>query len=320
MAKDLFANLDLNLLKTLSVLAQEGNMRRASERLHVTQPAVSQALKKLRHHFGDELFVRTPSGMQPTSFTSDLMEDIEPVLDELSAALNRGQIFRPEDIDRAIHLVLAPHMAGYLSTRLFRAIRAESPQAELHLHAWSEESIASLAKGEQLLGLNALLETLPTEISGMELADDHYTVYVRENHPLLGRKDHITLSDLDGVEIASLIVPDFNTRVTYIERVLRANGYAARVGFRSAQSSAVTDVLHSTDMVYGASSFIDPANLVGLRALDIKINDQYLNRPVTAYFHRKNRNSPLVAWLLDLLRGLLQPQRAAPGPVAAGNI
>ena len=45
MARDLFATLDLNLLKTLSVLAQENNMRRAAERLYVTQPAVSQALK-----------------------------------------------------------------------------------------------------------------------------------------------------------------------------------------------------------------------------------------------------------------------------------
>ena len=306
MAKDLFANLDLNLLKTLSVLVQEGNMRRASERLHVTQPAVSQALKKLRHHFGDELFVRTPSGMQPTSFTSDLMEDVEPLLDELSSALNRGQTFRPQDIDRAIHIVLAPHMTGYLSTRLFRAIRAESPQAELHLHAWSVESIAALAKGEQLLGLNAPLEALPKEISRMELADDHYTIYVREDHPLLGRKEIVTLSDLDGVEIASLIVPDFNSQVTHIERVLRGNGYSARVGFRSAQSSAVTDILRSTDMVYGASSFIDPGDLEGLRSLDVKINDQYLNRPVTAYFHRKNRNSPLVAWLLGLLQNQLQ--------------
>ena len=306
MAKDLFANLDLNLLKTLSVVAQEGNMRRASERLHVTQPAVSQALKKLRHHFDRDLFVRTPTGMQPTSFTIELMEDVAPLLDDLSMALNRGQTFRPEAIDRAIHLVLAPHMAGFLSTRLFRAIRAESPQAEVHLHAWSVESIALLVNGEQLLGLTAPLEALPKELSGLELADDHYTVYVREGHPLLGERHSIDLSDLDGVEIASLIIPEFNTRMTHIERLLRSNGFSARVGFRSALTSAVTETLRSTDMVYGASSFIDPAELKGLRALDVKINDQFLNYPVTAYFHRRNRNSPLVDWLLGLCRDQLQ--------------
>ena len=76
MARDLFATLDLNLLKTLSVLAQENNMRRAAERLFVTQPAVSQALKKLRYHFEDELFIRTPNGMQATSFTDKLVGDV----------------------------------------------------------------------------------------------------------------------------------------------------------------------------------------------------------------------------------------------------
>ena len=98
MAGDLFATLDLNLLKTLSVLAQENNMRRAAERLYVTQPAVSQALKKLRNHFGNELFVRTPTGLQPTSFTNDLMQRLQPILDELSSTLNEGEAFDPGQV------------------------------------------------------------------------------------------------------------------------------------------------------------------------------------------------------------------------------
>lgn len=58
MAKDLFHTLDLNLLKTFMVLMQERNMRKASQRLFVSQPAISQALQKLRNHFDDELFVK----------------------------------------------------------------------------------------------------------------------------------------------------------------------------------------------------------------------------------------------------------------------
>ncbi|GAM76858.1 transcriptional regulators [Vibrio ishigakensis] len=62
MAKDRFANLDLNLLRTFLVLSQELNMRKASVRLNVSQPAISQALQRLRHHFDDELFVKVRSG------------------------------------------------------------------------------------------------------------------------------------------------------------------------------------------------------------------------------------------------------------------
>lgn len=63
MAKDRFANLDLNLLRTFLVLFQELNMRKASVRLNVSQPAISQALQRLRHHFDDELFVKVRSGL-----------------------------------------------------------------------------------------------------------------------------------------------------------------------------------------------------------------------------------------------------------------
>ena len=304
-AKDLFTTLDLNLLKTLSVLVQERNMRRASGRLYVTQPAVSQALKKLRHHFGDELFVKTPTGLQPTSFTLDLMEKVEPLLDELSTALNEGEAFNPAGIDYPVRIALAPQMLYYLSARLFFAIRKKAPQVEIHLESWNTETLGDIVKSELLLGLNVDVEASPAEIVRQKLADDHYTAYVREDHPVLGDRKTISLEHLDGIEIAALIVPDFNTRVTHIERLLKSNGYRARVGFRSASPAAVTEVIRSTDMVYGASSYIDPRELKGLRALDVKINNQQLSFPVTAFYHRKNRNNPQVLWLQNLVQELL---------------
>lgn len=304
-AKDLFATLDLNLLKTLSVLAAEGNMRRASERLHVTQPAVSQALKRLRHHFGDELFVKTPGGLQATSYTVAMMEKIEPILDSLSTTLNQGEVFDPADIRHAVRIALAPHLAEFLCARLFCAIRKAAPEAEIHLDSWNSESLRDVVKGELILGVNVDVEDSPSEIVRTSLADDHYTAYVRKGHPVLGKRKTVTLEDLDGVEIAALIIPDFNTRVTHIERLLKSNGYRARVGFRSSLPSAVTEVTRKTDMVYGASSFIDPGELRGLRALDVKINNQHLNFPVTAFCHRKNGKNPQVLWLQNLVRELL---------------
>lgn len=306
MARDLFATLDLNLLKTLSILAQEQNMRRAAERLFVTQPAVSQALKKLRHHFGDELFVKTPSGLQPTSFTTGLMDRVEPVLDSLSAALNEGESFDPAAIDRHIRVVLAPHLVQFLSARLFRSIHGDAPDVELGLDTWSANSLADLVKGEYLLGVSLPIENVPAEVDTLQLADDYFTIYVREGHPRFGGRDSLELKELDGVEVAALTIPGFNVRVAEIERAMKSNKLQARVRFRSAEPSAVTDVVRATDMVYGASSYIGQDALAGLRALNIRVNDRLLNRPVTAYFHRKNRNSPLLGWLLQQVSSLLE--------------
>lgn len=306
MARDLFATLDLNLLKTLSVLAQENNMRRAAERLYVTQPAVSQALKKLRHHFGDELFIKTPTGLQPTSFTNSLMERVEPILDELSSTLNEGEAFDPALIDRPLRVVMAPHMGHFLSAGLCRAIRSGAPDAEIYFDNWSSHSLADIAKGEFLLGISVPLGSVPGEIASQELADDYFRMYVREDHPVFGKKDIVTLAELDGAEIAALIIPDFNARVAHIERIMKSNGLEARVGFRSAVPSAVAGVVRSSDMIYGASSYIDPRELDGLRAIKVKVGEQFMNYPVSAYFHRKNNKSPLLAWLLGLISDLLE--------------
>ncbi len=94
MAKDLFATLDLNLLRTFLILSQELNMRKASERLFVSQPAISQALQKLRNHFDDELFIKVHHGLKATPFSEELAENIHPYLDGLSSILNKSENFR----------------------------------------------------------------------------------------------------------------------------------------------------------------------------------------------------------------------------------
>lgn len=81
MNKGLYQSLYLNLLRTFLILSQELNMRKASERLRVSQPAISQALVKLRNHFDDELFVKVPRGLKPTHKAS-----IELKLDLISNA------------------------------------------------------------------------------------------------------------------------------------------------------------------------------------------------------------------------------------------
>mgnify|MGYP001548621463 CR=1 FL=1 len=305
MARDVFATLDLNLLRTLRVLHQEENMRRAAERMFVTQPAVSQALKKLRHHFSDELFIKTPTGLKPTSFTDDLMDNVGPLLDSLSSTLNQGETFDPAEIDLDIRIALAPHMISFLSSRLFSDIRKEAPGAEVRIEAWTSETLDNLAKGDLHLGISLEVADLPGELVSESLSDDFYRVYVREGHPVLGNKSNLKLKDLDGCEIAALLVPDFNYQETHIERIMKANGYRATVGFRCSMSSSVTEVLRSSDMVYGASSFIDPGELKGLRTLNLRVKNQQLNYPVTAYYHRRNRKNPLTRWLTGLVTGRL---------------
>jgi DNA-binding transcriptional LysR family regulator len=71
-----FRTLDLNLLRVFDVVMAEGSITRAAQRLAMTQPAVSNALKRLRDSLGEDLLTRAPRGVQPTAFGETLWPQV----------------------------------------------------------------------------------------------------------------------------------------------------------------------------------------------------------------------------------------------------
>src|SRR5689334_3220716 len=86
-----FLNLDLNLLRVFDAVMTESNLTRAADRLATTQPAVSNALKRLRSVVGDELFIRTAHGVKPTPRAEDLRPAVRLALATLEAAFGANQ-------------------------------------------------------------------------------------------------------------------------------------------------------------------------------------------------------------------------------------
>ena len=82
-----FRTLDLNLLRVYDVVMTEGNITRAAERLAMTQPAVSNALKRLRDSIGEDLLTRAPRGVKPTAFGEALWPQVNLALAQLRQAL-----------------------------------------------------------------------------------------------------------------------------------------------------------------------------------------------------------------------------------------
>lgn len=306
MAKDLYLKLDLNLLRTFVILSQELNMRKASERLFVSQPAISQALLKLRNHFEDELFVKTRHGLKPTAFGEELMDSINPVMDELSSTLNCSQDFDPADLEGSIRIALAPHILTYLSSKLFHAIRKDAPNVDVHLLNWSPTTLEDLNKGEIAIGVNFDIHHAPKELIRKKVGDDTFIVYVRKDHPI--KKDVISPKDVKGYEMANLIIPDWNSNTSQAERVMKSHGLSVRIGFRSELPMAVLDVVRHTDMVYPSTTFVPERELRELRGMKVTIEGNDITFPVIAYYHQKNKRNPTTLWLHKLINQLLQKE------------
>jgi len=91
------SSFDLNLFVIMNSIYTEGSLTKAAEVVGITQPAVSNALSRLREKFDDELFVRTGSGMVPTQKTENIIKDIQNALQLMQKSVNEPDEFDPAD-------------------------------------------------------------------------------------------------------------------------------------------------------------------------------------------------------------------------------
>ncbi|OEF09083.1 LysR family transcriptional regulator [Vibrio genomosp. F10] len=298
MAKDLFYQLDLNLLRTFLVLSQELNMRRTSERLHVSQPAISQALQKLRHHFDDELFVKVHRGLQPTAFSENLANTVTPHLDGLSIAINQLNEFDPAKIEQKITVAIPPILLGNLSGPLFLKMKKLAPHAEIELSSWSQSTPDDIRNGHTLLGVQYDVD-LSKEVYSTKLASVEARIIVRQEHPI--KKKTADMHDFIGYEHASIISRGWNDQFSHAVTVMKEHGLEAHVGFRSDLLTAVIDVTQHTDMIMPHINLFPIEEHPNLRSIIPTINGKVFSVDIFSHFHKRNRQSALVQWLHSLI-------------------
>lgn len=308
MAKDLFYSLDLNLLRTFLVLSQELNMRKASQRLFVSQPAISQALQKLRNHFDDELFVKVPKGLEPTPFAQQLAMSITPHLDGIAKELSQVDTFDPKKLSGSIKIAVAPIVLTSLSGSLFLRLREQAPNCTIELIGWQRSTFEDINKGEVLLAVN--LEVASQQnISQQKLVELTAKVIVRKEHPI--NKKQVTALDMEPYPIASVITPGWNDNFVLAADIMRAEGLKPEVGFRSEFVMAVVDVIQHTDFFLPHSNLFPIQNYPSLKALDVTVKGETFHHSVYSFYHTKYRQSPLIDWLHQQIKYVLNQQISA---------
>ncbi|GAK83988.1 transcriptional regulators LysR family [Vibrio ponticus] len=307
MNKDLFFSLDLNLLRTFRVLSQERNMRKASQRLFVSQPAISQALQKLRHHFDDELFVKVHGGLEPTPFAIDLANAIAPHLDGLASTLNQNDEFDPASLTQSLKIAVSPIVLSCLSGTLYQRLQEQAPNCTLELVAWTKTTFSELQNDDVLLGVNYELEC-PKQVYPRKLSELTSYVIVREGHPV--NKEIINAKDMQGFDIASIITPGWNDQFSLAAEVMKREGIEAKVKFRTEFTMAAVEVITHSDLFMPHSDLFPIQHYPQLRAMLAHVNGEPFRYPVFAYYHGKYRHDPMVNWLYQQTLHVIQQQIA----------
>lgn len=181
-----FKGLDLNLLVTLDVLIEERSVSRAAERLHLSQPAVSAALAKLRDYFNDSLLESQGKRMVPTAYAMQLHPVLAEVLGNVDRMIIQARHFDPATSDRWFHVCLSDYLSTVLFPRLMPLLQSHAPHIRLELLPPSEQALELLEQGEIDVALLPQENCLPDHPAEL-LFEERFVVAGWSSNPLLAR-------------------------------------------------------------------------------------------------------------------------------------
>ncbi|WP_092004792.1 LysR family transcriptional regulator [Polaromonas sp. OV174] len=235
--------LDFNLLLDLDALLREGSVVGAARVLHLSAPAMSRRLTRLREAIGDPLFVPAGRGLVPTQRALALRERVRAAIEEV-----RG-VFTPDAVDfsrleRTLTLHTNDGFAGAWATRLACAMAAEAPGVSLHFIPRADKSREALRNGAIDLDIG-VVKSAEAEIYSEPLFRAAFVGVVRENHPLLSQRTGEAVSAQDFVAWPHISTLPRGSAAGHLDAALKALGLRRRVaivapGFQAALAMAAT--------------------------------------------------------------------------------
>lgn len=295
------ADVDLNLLRVFDAILTEGSVVRAAAQLHLSPPAVSRSLGRLRKALDDPLFIRSGRDLVPTARAVELRSDVRGALEGALSVLKPAAEIQPQNWTRRFIVTAGDVLVVAAGTKLVEQVQADAPGVDIDFLPDAQESeLLCLGRSDLDLGV---APTGQVEIESEPLFVDEYVVVVRAGHRLT--KQALTPKRYaEGQHLS-------------VSRKGRANGPVddalAKLGLGRTRVSTVPSFLVAAHMLAGsnlvglmprsAAETIAPA--LGLQALPFSSMRIELDLPqvtISQSWHIRNSNDPASLWLRDHVR------------------
>jgi DNA-binding transcriptional LysR family regulator len=300
-----FRTLDLNLLRVFDAVMAEHSLTRAAQRLAMTQPAVSHALKRLREALGEELFVRQAFGMKPTSRAEGLWPEVRAALDRLRGVLDPSD-YQPERDDYTFRIAMADATAALILPPLVAQLEQVGALANVHvLPLTTRDPRALLEQGEADFALGYFPQAVSALQSQGSMAAIHqhrlyeseYVCVMRRGHPLAD-----TELDLDCYCAAHHLLVSFSGRAHgFVDESLTALGRSRRIVLTVNQFFTAGRVVAQSDLLT-----VLPASFVEATGYKQQLIERPLPMPlarvhVDMLWHLRNDARSAQRWMRERL-------------------
>lgn len=296
-----FASLDLNLLRVFDAIMGTRNLTAGGERVNLSQPAMSNALLRLRAHFDDPLFVRSGHGMTPTDLASAIAGPIHEALETLDRSLRMQAKFDATKSDREFHicttdvggLVLLP----YLLIRLGRA----APGIRLRVGQYPMREVRdAFLTGDLDLAIGYMPE-LNSGIYQQRLFEETYVVIARGKHPRVRERPDLA----HFIAESHIVVQSPGTGHSHLREVLEAS--KCRIQLEVRDFACAPLIVSTTDLIASVPSRLAA---VSEKPLNLRVYPHPLDLPsfaIRQFWHERNHHDAANIWLRHQLLDLFGP-------------
>ena len=240
--------LDTYLLRVLQALLTEQSVSRTALLMGQSQPAISNALRRLRHITGDQILLRGKSGMIPTARGEELLSYANEALAAIERIANPPVEFDPAVSEREFHIAAPDYLDAVFLPNIAERLRREAPHTKLIVHPISNyANYATLLEDGTLDVVIANWLEPPQQLHMSRLFDDEVVCMLGSHHPLAERG--ISLKHF--LELPQLApTPYIAQRKNFIDGCLAEQGLRRRVQMTVPYFGLVPYVLMRTDMVF----------------------------------------------------------------------
>ncbi|WP_369148281.1 LysR family transcriptional regulator [Streptomyces sp. R44] len=291
--------LDLNLLVALDVLLEEQSVRGAARRLHLSEPATSRTLGRIRKALGDPILVRAGRAMVPTPYALSVRAEVGAVVERARALFAASGPTDLRAVARTFTVLGQDSHPALLGPALLARAGREAPRVRLRFLNESHIDAPTLREGVADLEIG-VIDTVHPEVRTEHVLDDRMLAVVRAGHPLLrGRLTRRRFAEVDH-----LVTSRRGRLHGPIDTALAEHGLRRRVVASVGTYPASLFVLRDTDLVGLISERSRSlAESLGLVTFEVPLDLPPL--PVGLAWHPRHDADPAHAWLRGCVRDLL---------------
>jgi DNA-binding transcriptional LysR family regulator len=287
---------DLNLLTVLDALLEEGSVMGAAQRLHLSSPAVSRTLGRIRKVTGDDILVRTGHSMTPTPYALAISEEVHRLVRQANAVLSPNRELDLAELDRTFTVQCHDALASAVVPALIGRIAEQAPGVRLRVLAEHSTDTDDLRHGRVDLELGGGTPDLP-EFRSEPLGTDPLAVVMRAGHPCAE-----TL-DLPAYAAHPHVLVSRRGRLTApIDDVLASAGLHRRVIATVATVHSALQIAAASDALVTTTAILCRPLIEAFGLVTRPLPVESPQAPINCNWHQRYDSDLAHAWLRDQVR------------------